>query len=158
MAEVYVGIGSNQDPERHIAAALAELERRFGPLTLSSLYESAPVGFEGPAFHNGVAGFGTQLPVETVAAILTDIEQRLGRTPEWKKFAPRPIDLDLLLYGDLVRRGQKPLLPRDDIARFAFVLEPLAEIAPDRRHPVTGERFADLWARFDKTGLKQHRL
>jgi 2-amino-4-hydroxy-6-hydroxymethyldihydropteridine diphosphokinase len=158
MAEVFLSIGSNIDREAHIPSALAELEQRFGPLTVSSIYETAAVGFEGPPFHNLVVAFSTDLPVEKVAEILTDIEERHGRTRQCKKFSSRTLDIDLILYNDLVRREDKPNLPRDEIIRYAFVLEPLAEIAPNQRHPITGERYADLWARFDKSGLSQRRI
>ena len=158
MTEVFLSIGSNIDREMHIPSALAELERRFGQVTISSTYETAAVGFEGPPFHNLVAAFSTDLPIEKVAEVLTEIEERHGRTRQCKKFSSRTLDVDLILYGDLVRRESKLNLPRDEITRYAFVLEPLAEIAPDKRHPVTGERYADLWARFDKSGLKQRRI
>ena len=158
MPEVFLSIGSNLDRERHIPAALAELEQRFGPLAVSSLYETAAVGFDGPPFHNLAVGFETALPVREVSAFLAEIEVAHGRTRESRKFSSRTLDIDLLLYGDAVLEEGKLRLPRDEITRYAFVLEPLAEIAPDRRHPVTGQRFADLWAAFDKEGLAQTRL
>jgi 2-amino-4-hydroxy-6-hydroxymethyldihydropteridine diphosphokinase len=158
MPEVFLSIGSNIDREVHIPSALEELERRFGPVTTSSIYETESVGFEGPPFHNLVAAFSTELPVQQIAGILAEIEERHGRTRECKKFSSRTLDLDLILYGDLVLQEGKLNLPRPEITRYAFVLEPLAEIAPDGRHPVTGERYADLWVRFDKTGLSQRRI
>jgi 2-amino-4-hydroxy-6-hydroxymethyldihydropteridine diphosphokinase len=158
MPEVFLSIGSNIDKEVHIPSALAELERRFGPLTVSSVYETAAVGFEGPSFHNLVVRLSTDLPVQRVSEILAEIEQQHGRTRECRKFSSRTLDLDLILYGDMILEEGKLKLPRDEITRYAFVLEPLAEIAPDVRHPVTGERYADLWARFDKSGLDQARV
>jgi 2-amino-4-hydroxy-6-hydroxymethyldihydropteridine diphosphokinase len=158
MAEVFLSIGSNIDKEVHIPSALAELERRFGPLAVSAIYESAAVGFDGPVFHNLVVRLSTDLPVRRVSEILTEIEEQHGRTRDCRKFSSRTLDLDLLLYGDLVLEEGKLKLPRDEITRYAFVLEPLAEIAPDARHPVSGERYADLWARFDKSGLNQRRI
>lgn len=158
MPEVFVSIGSNIDREKHIPSCLAALERHFGSLRVSSLYETAAVGFDGPPFHNLVAGFSTELPVRRVAEILTAIEEQHGRTRSCKKFSSRTLDADLLLYGDAILHEGKLKLPRDEITRYAFVLEPLAEIAPEDRHPVTGERYADLWERFDKTGLSQQRL
>jgi 2-amino-4-hydroxy-6-hydroxymethyldihydropteridine diphosphokinase len=158
MPEVFLSLGSNIEREVHVPAALSELARKFGPLAVSSLYESAPIGFDGPPFHNLVVRFATELPVEQVANILSGIEHRHGRLPDARKFSSRRLDIDLLLYGDLVRSDAKPFLPREDITRCAFVLEPLAEIAPDHRHPVSGERYADLWAGFDKPGLVQTRV
>lgn len=158
MPDVYISIGSNVEREKNIPAALRALEERFGPLRLSSVYETAAVGFIGDPFYNLVAGFHTTESVEAVAAALSDIELRNGRSRAVEKLAPRTIDLDLILYGDLVRRHQKPYLPRGEVTRYAFMLEPLAEIAPDLKHPVTGETFAALWAAFDKTGLEQRRV
>lgn len=158
MPDVYISIGSNVDREKNIPAALRALEERFGPLRLSSVYETAAVGFIGDPFYNLVAGFSTEDSVEEVASALSDIELQSGRGRGYTKFAPRPIDLDLILYGDLVRWHQKPYLPREELTRYAFMLEPLAEIAPDLRHPVAGETFAELWAGFDKTGLEQRRV
>ncbi|MGZ8242403.1 2-amino-4-hydroxy-6-hydroxymethyldihydropteridine diphosphokinase [Methylomagnum sp.] len=158
MPKVFISIGSNIDRERHIPSCLVELERHFGTLTISNLYETGAVGFDGPPFHNLVAAFFTELPVRRVAEILTEIEERHGRTRSCKKFSSRTLDADLLLYGDVIMEEGKLRLPRDEITRYAFVLEPLAEIAPDGQHPVTGERYADLWEWFDKTGLSQQRL
>ena len=149
MPEVFLSIGSNIDRERNIASALAELERRFGPMVVSGLYETEAVGFEGPPFYN---------LVHEVAAILADIEEQHGRQRESTKFSSRTLDVDLILYGDLVLTEGRLKLPRPEITRYAFVLEPLAEIAPEGRHPVTGESYAGLWERFDKTGLGQTRV
>lgn len=158
MPEVFLSLGSNIDRERNVPSALAELERRFGPMVVSSVYETGAVGFEGPPFHNLVAAFSTEIPVRELAAILAEIEEQHGRLRESTKFSSRTLDVDLILYGDLVITEGKLKLPRPEVTRYAFVLEPLAEIAPDGKHPVTGERYADLWARFDKSGLDQRRI
>lgn len=158
MPEIFLSIGSNIDRERNIASALAALERHFGPLVISSLYETEAVGFEGPPFYNLAAAFATDLPVQAVTEILATIEEQHGRARGSAKFSSRTLDIDLILYGDLVVSEDKLKLPRPEITRYAFVLEPLAEIAPDARHPVTGERYGDLWARFDKGGLNQRRV
>jgi 2-amino-4-hydroxy-6-hydroxymethyldihydropteridine diphosphokinase len=158
MPEVFLSLGSNIDKEIHIPAALRDLEERFGPLTVSGLYENEPVGFQGPPFHNLVAAFHTGLPVRTVAAILAEIEARHGRTREGGKFASHTLDIDLLLYGDLILDEGRIRLPRDDITRCAFVLEPLAEIAPHKKHPVSGATYAKLWAGFDKSGWQRKRI
>jgi 2-amino-4-hydroxy-6-hydroxymethyldihydropteridine diphosphokinase len=158
MPDAYISIGSNVEREKNIPAALRALEERFGPLRLSSVYETAAVGFVGDPFYNLVAGFQTEESVETVAEALSEIERQNGRGRTGTKFAPRTIDLDLILYGDLIRRHEKPYLPREELTRYAFMLEPLAEIAPHLRHPVSGDAFADLWARFNKSGLEQRRV
>lgn len=154
----YVSIGSNVDRDRHVPQALQDLAECFGALDISSVYETAAVGFDGDPFYNLVVGFDTNLDVDQLAAALSELEHRHGRLRDAQKFAPRTLDLDLILYGDLVRTDRKPYLPRDEITRYAFMLEPLAEIAPDLRDPLSGERYADLWARFDRTGLEQKRI
>jgi len=158
MPDVFLSIGSNIEREKHIPSALKELEERVGPLTVSGVYESEAVGFEGARFYNLVAEFFTECPVSDVAKILSEIENHHGRTRDCKKFSSRTLDIDLILYGDEVLREGKLALPREDITRYAFVLEPLAEIAPNRKHPIIGESYGELWAKFDKTGIKQWRV
>lgn len=158
MSEVFISVGSNIERETNVASALRALEETFGPLQVSSIYESEAVGFEGAPFFNLVVGFFTALPVEDVASRLAEIEQRHGRTRNSKKFSNRTLDLDLLLYGDEVLHVGKLALPRDEITRYAFMLEPLAELVPARRHPLLGKTYAELWAEYDKTNSRQHRI
>jgi 2-amino-4-hydroxy-6-hydroxymethyldihydropteridine diphosphokinase len=151
MARVYVSIGSNIEREANIRAAVQALRECFGTLTLSSVYENRPIGFEGENFYNLVAAFDTDESPEAVTAILHDIERRLVRERGPSRFCSRTIDLDLLLYNDLIREQATLHLPRREIDEYACVLRPLAELAPEARHPRSGETFAALWARFDKT-------
>ncbi|MBI3777573.1 MAG: 2-amino-4-hydroxy-6-hydroxymethyldihydropteridine diphosphokinase [Gammaproteobacteria bacterium] len=152
MPRVYVGIGSNIDREHNIRGAARELAGHFGPLTLSPVYESRAVGFEGENFYNLVAGFDTPESVARVKEILSRIESRFGRIRREDRFSARTLDLDLLLYGDTVRHDAEANLPHPDIQRYAFVLRPLADIAPDLKHPETGQTFADMWAQFETGG------
>jgi 2-amino-4-hydroxy-6-hydroxymethyldihydropteridine diphosphokinase len=150
VAQAYVSIGSNVEPRRHIDAALEDLRARYADLTVSRFYESRAVGFEGENFVNLVVGFVTDEPVHALAERLRELEVQHGRRRGSARFAPRTLDLDLLLYDDLVLRDGVVVVPREDILRYAFVLRPLAEIAPERRHPVDGRRYAELWEAFDR--------
>lgn len=154
----YISIGSNIDKEKNIPASLEALKAQFGNLIISSIYESEPVGFTGDPFYNLVVGFDSNLDVNEVFQILKQIELDNGRNRDCKKFSARTLDLDLLLYGDLILTEDRTQLPRHEIEHYAFVLEPLAEIAGHLRHPVSGERYAKMWEQFDKTGLNQHRV
>lgn len=154
----YISIGSNIDKELHITASLRALEQQFGALIVSSVYESEAVGFSGDAFHNLIVGFDSDLDVKTVAKQLRQIELDNGRTRDSQKFSARTLDLDLILYGDLIISDGRLQIPRDEIEKYAFVLEPLAEIAPTEIHPVSRISYGELWEKFDKTNLKQHRL
>ena len=154
----YISIGSNIDKEIHIPASLRALEGQFGTLTISSIYESEAVGFSSDAFHNLIVGFDSDLDVKAVAKQLRDIELDNGRTRNSQKFSARTLDLDLILYGDLIISDGRLQIPRDEIEKYAFVLEPLAEIAPTDIHPVSGISYAELWQQFDKTDLQQHKI
>lgn len=148
MARVFVGVGSNMEPEYHIPAALAAVVKQFGQTTASPAYRSRPVGFEGEDFINLVIAFDSDLGPAALVDALHGIETACGRERGSKRFAPRIIDLDLLLVDDVVTRsGDGPPLPRDEIMHYAFVLRPLAELAPERNHPVEGDSLGRLWAR-----------
>lgn len=152
MAQVYVSMGSNIEPLPHLRAALNRLRQLFGDLMISSLYESPPIGFKGDNFYNLVVSFTTDSEVHTLIHILRTIEEDNQRQRGQKnQFASRTLDLDLLLYDDLILQEDTLVLPRTDIIQYAFVLLPLSELAPDGRHPITGQRYADLWERFAKT-------
>jgi len=151
MARAYVSIGSNIERVPNIRTAVQALREHFGSLTLSSVYENQPIGFEGENFYNLVAAFDTDQSPEAVNAILHTIEQQCGRKRGPSRFTPRTIDLDLLLYNGLVCEKETLRLPRREVDEYACVLRPLAELAAEMRHPRTGETFATLWARFDKT-------
>jgi 2-amino-4-hydroxy-6-hydroxymethyldihydropteridine diphosphokinase len=130
--------------------AYRELTRRFGALDVSSVYRNPPVGFSGADFLNLVLRFRT---VESPASIIAELERLhvlAGRERGAERFAPRTLDLDLLLYGDYVLPEAGIRVPREDILKYGFVLCPLAELAPSLRHPVTGQTMAELWAGFDQ--------
>lgn len=148
---VYVAAGSNVEAERHLAFAVRELEREFGPLVVSRAYRNTAVGFDGPDFINLVAGFHTALALEQVIARLQDIERRCGRPADAPKWAPRTMDLDIVLYGNQVLDAPGRKLPRPDLLRRAYMLGPLAEIAPQLVHPTARKTIGELWAAFERS-------
>lgn len=150
MARVYVSIGSNIDRDENIRGGVTGLQKYFGELELSRVYESEAVGFDGDNFFNLVAAFDTDEDVLTVAKILHDVENDHGRTREGPRFSSRTLDIDMLLYDELVLTEGKLELPRDEITKNAFVLWPLAEIAPHLKHPMLQQSYAELWDAFDK--------
>ena len=154
MARIYISIGSNIEAERHLRLAIGELRKYYGELQLSSVYESEAVGFDGDNFLNMVVGLDTDEEVHTVLQTLREIEDRHGRVRSGPRFSARTLDLDLLLYDDLVVKEEALDLPRGEIIQNAFVLWPLAEIAPEIMHPVEQQSMAALWQGFDKESQK----
>ncbi len=150
MAQIYISIGSNIEPLRHIEQAMSALRQAFHSVTISSLYESVAVGFDGDNFINAVIGAITEQPVEDVVNCLKKIEDDLGRDRTTGKFSAKSLDLDLLTYDDLVCQ-QPVVLPREEILYNAFVLWPLAELAPDSKHPVCQQTYQQLWHDYDKS-------
>ncbi len=152
---VYVGIGSNIERLANIRGAVTAMQCHFGPLRLSQVYESEAVGFDGADFYNLVAGFDTVLGVREVVARLREIEEEHHRERRGgERFMSRTLDLDLLLYGNRVMDEGEIRIPREEIRQCAFVLRPLAEIAPGERHPVDGRTFAELWRDFSDEGQR----
>jgi len=148
--QIFISLGSNIEPERYLTAGLNELTKHFGELSLSSVYESEAVGFDGSNFLNMVAAVETELSIIDVVALFKQIEQSNGRLVGAKKFAARTLDLDLLLYGDEVCTTPVEL-PRGEILHNAFVLWPMAELAPELVHPMTQTSYRSLWGDYDKS-------
>lgn len=145
---VWISIGSNVNREHAIRGAIHALRHQFGAVQCSPVYETAAEGFIGEPFLNLVAGIETALPVHAIITQLRAIEDAFGRIRGGAKFAPRTLDLDLLTYGDAVGVIDGYQLPRDEILRYAFVLAPLAAIAPTALHPALNCSYAELWAAF----------
>lgn len=154
MAWVYISLGSNIDRDALTRAGVEALQAQYGELILSSVYESEAVGFKGESFYNMAIALQTNDSVQTVAQCLRDIEDRHGRDRSGPRFSSRTLDLDLLLYDDLIYHQDKLEIPRDEILLRAFVLWPLAEIAPNLTHPQVHKTYAQLWAEFDKNQEK----
>lgn len=150
MATIYISLGSNINREVNTRAGVAALKQAFGELVLSSVYESEAVGFDGDAFYNMVIACEVDTPVHDTNQILRDIEDANGRDRSGPRFSSRTLDLDLLLYDDLILDECGLTLPRGEILKNAFVLWPLAEVAPELKHPETGTSYAQLWSAFDK--------
>lgn len=149
MPTVFLGLGSNIDAEKNLRLAVSELRRVYGELTVSPVYASAPVGFDGPDFLNLVVALETDVAPGEVLDAIERIHGAAGRSRGPDKFSSRPLDIDLLLYGDTVDPTPPLRLPRRDILEYGFVLKPLADIAPDLVHPLTGRRIAEHWREFD---------
>ena len=149
MATVYLGLGSNIDPEANLKVAISELKGRYGELHLSPVYRSAAVGFEGPDFLNLVAGLESDDTPVDIHAEIERIHDLAGRVRGSERYSSRSLDIDLLLYDDLILEHPRFHLPRSDVLDYAFVLRPLDEIAPDVVHPRTGRTIAEHWDEFD---------
>ena len=150
MPEAVIAAGSNVRPRASLRRALAMLRDEFPGLRTSPAYANQAVGFEGDDFVNLVAAFHTDRPRPELLSTLKAIERALGREPGAPKWGPRTLDLDLLLYGGLAGKFEGATLPHKDLATRAWVLGPLAVLAPELRHPVSGERIGELWRRFDR--------
>lgn len=142
--------GSNIEPQRHLAVAMRELAHAFPGVRFSTAYRNAAVGFEGEDFINLVAAFDSDLPPPAILARLHAIEAQCGRERAAPKWAPRSMDLDLLLYGDLVFEAPGLRLPRPDLLKRPYMLGPAAEVAPGMHHPTEDLTLAELWSRFDR--------
>ena len=139
MPRYHLSLGSNLDPREHLAAALRELRARFGVLSVSPVYESEAVGFEGPPFWNLAISLDSDLDAEALNGWLHALEARQGRRRDQPRYADRTLDLDIVAIDG--RATDRPEL------QHAFVLAPLADIAPDIFEPRRGETVGALRAR-----------
>lgn len=142
---VYVSIGTNIHRRRHVSAALDALADTFGELRISPVYESEAVGFDGAPFYNLVVGLDTDWPVGRLSRYFKQLEADHGRRRDVPRFSARTLDLDILTYGQAAGILDGIELPRAEILRNAFVLRPLADLAPEDTHPVCGRCYRELW-------------
>ena len=170
MPLAYLSLGSNLDPERHLRMAIEALRARFGDVRVSGVYRFPAVGYAGADFLNAAAALRTDLSPQALNAWLHALEDAHGRDRRGPRYSDRTLDIDIVLYDDLVAEGdgssgpgpgQALRIPRDEL-RHAFVLKPLAEIAPQAVHPVERRTIAELWrahpdhdAHFDEVGLRE---
>jgi len=151
MARVFLGLGSNQGDRRdNLSRALQRLGRVEGIriVQMSPVYETEPVG--GPSgqsdYLNSVIEVDAALPPRALLDAAKRIEGELGRAPSDVRWAPRPIDIDILLYADRVIQEPDLVIPHAELHRRRFVLEPLAQLDPSAVHPVLGKTVAELLA------------
>jgi len=149
MARVYVSLGSNIDPEKNLRLGVAALRQRHGAVRASAVYRSRAIGFDGDDFLNLVAVFESESSPQAICAQFEAIHNLAGRDRQSGKWESRPLDIDLLLYNDLIMDERPVRIPRSDILEYSFVLRPLAELAPDLVHPVTGRTMLEHWQDFD---------
>jgi len=153
MPTVFVSIGSNLEPRKHIAMALETLRERYGGIKLSPVYETEAVGFSGRAFLNLVISLESDEPADKIKKTFKEIEADLGRVKRESNFSPRRIDLDIILYGDAIIHQSGLELPSIEIDKYAFVLQPLADLAPKMLYPGREVSFANLWKQALKDGV-----
>jgi 2-amino-4-hydroxy-6-hydroxymethyldihydropteridine diphosphokinase len=150
MTLAYVSGGSNLEPGRNLLLAARALKARHPGARFSRCYRNAAVGFDGPEFIN----FVVEMPVAGDAALLKGelecIETQCGRARGAPRWEPRAMDLDILLFGEVVQEVAGLVLPRPDLLRWAFMLGPLAELAPSLVHPLERRSIANLWQDFDR--------
>jgi 2-amino-4-hydroxy-6-hydroxymethyldihydropteridine diphosphokinase len=152
----FIAVGSNIDPEGNIPAALDRLTEEVEVAAVSTFYRTAALGRpEQPPFTNGVWQVSTDMAPRLLKNdVLRPIEKALGRVRTRDRYAARPIDLDIALYGDLVISEEDLVIPDPDIRERPFLVIPLLELAPDLCMPDTGERLASLPAARQTGGLE----
>jgi dihydroneopterin aldolase/2-amino-4-hydroxy-6-hydroxymethyldihydropteridine diphosphokinase len=156
MARAFVSVGSNIDPENNVRKAVRLLGIEVHIQALSTVYLTEPIGRpEQPFYYNCVIEIETPLqPLELKRSVLRRIEGELGRTRGGDKLAPRVIDLDLILYDDIILAEEELTLPDPDILRRPFLVMALYELAPDLILPGTSSRIADAAATLPRDTMK----
>jgi len=152
MTTVLLSLGSNVEPRRYLQAAVEVLRQRFGDIRVSPAYLTPAVGFEGPDFLNNAVLVQTDMPLLDLNDWLHAVEDANGRDRSGPRFSDRTLDIDVVYYGDLVMEGPKHLrIPRPEL-KHAFVLKPMADIAPDFIDPVQQRTLAQMWQEHPQYG------
>lgn len=150
MIPIFLGLGSNIEPVKNLPLGIEAIRDLLGDCQCSAVYEGDAIGFDGDRFWNLVLAAQTSLSVGELQRSLRSIEYRFGRPKQASRFSSRTLDIDILTYGDACGLIDGVQLPRDELDTAAFVLRPLAELAPAANHPVSQRTYAELWARFDQ--------
>lgn len=155
MAIAYIGLGSNLgNREANLRMALQLMTRLSRIKAVSSLYESDAFGPDQPPYYNAAYAIETGLEPLSLMRFLQTVEHEIGRRPGGSRWGPRPIDLDILLYDDRVVDGDELTIPHPRLPERAFVLMPLAEIAPEVRHPTLGQSIGEMATAFGSAGVR----
>lgn len=157
MRTVYLGLGSNIEADRNLASAIARLRETFDRIEFSPFYRCKSFGFEGEDFINGVARITTGMMPLELRNWLVELENRHERDREAPRYSSRTLDVDILLYDDLYLMSPQLEIPREEILHAAYVLKPLADLAPGLVHPVKRQSMLELWNAFtgEKAGLRR---
>lgn len=150
--DVYVAAGSNIEPLPRLRSALQALKERFGSLRVSPAYRNPAVGFAGDDFVNLVVAFATNETPDLVRTELQKVEALCGRPPNAPKWAPRAMDLDMLLYGNFFSNEPGLLLPRPDLVKRPYMLKPMVDLAPNLKHPTLHRTMSQLWQQLATQG------
>jgi 2-amino-4-hydroxy-6-hydroxymethyldihydropteridine diphosphokinase len=156
MERVYIALGSNINSEYNMRVALQRLSLRCRLLAVSPVYETLPVGkTDQPNFLNAAALIETDLSAaELKTKVLQEIEHELGRVHTSDKNAARTIDLDITIFGSQVLDLGQRHIPDPDLLKYAHIALPLADIAPQQRHPETGQTLLEIAQQLPVSGIK----
>jgi len=148
MTVAFVGVGSNVEREYHARKAVTELAKLGEELRVSAVYDCASVDFDSAPFFNFVVQLSTSMTLQQFSSALRQIEFAYGREEDAKKYQDRTLDLDIILFGEQVSAAS-PQVPRDDIYKYPFVIQPLYELCPDLTVPADGRTVKELWLEMD---------